>query len=495
MKNQHFFRITLTLCIILLSEVMYSFCGFFVAKADSKIFNKASAVIMVREGNKTTVTMSNDFSGDVKEFAMVVPVPVVLKRDQIDVSEASLFTMLDNYSAPRLAQYYESSPCQRYMYDKMSESADMAMPTSAMASLNKNEMAKTGVKIEAKYEVGEYDILILSAKESEGLKTWLLANGYKLPAGAEEVLQPYVASNMKFFVVKVNMSKFKATGFTNLRPLKISFDSPKFMLPIRLGMANADDFQDLIVYALSKTGRVETTNYQTLKMPTDMNVPGSVQSNFGPFYKALFDKQWEKQKNAAYLEYSWDLSGSNPIKCDPCNGPPPMVAEMKKAGVDWISFTGDQWNQQYVGDVFITRLHVRYDRENFPQDLVFQETSNKEKFQCRYVIHHTTPHADYMGEPCDELHGFYKTVYDRRIEEVSNYADLTGWETRGFYDYIVEYKNLKENEELRLIRLGKRDKIKRGAVGVGNDWTSNPFFALSGLLLLIGFGYWLSTRK
>ena len=32
---------------------------------------------------------------------------------------------------------------------------------------------RSSVKIEAKYLVGEYDILILSAKESSGLKNWL----------------------------------------------------------------------------------------------------------------------------------------------------------------------------------------------------------------------------------------------------------------------------------------------------------------------------------
>jgi len=64
-----------------------------------------------------------------------------------------------------------------------------------------------GVKIEAKYLVGEYDILILSAKESNGLKEWLTGNGYKIPAGAEEVLDPYIKSNLKFFVVKVNIEE------------------------------------------------------------------------------------------------------------------------------------------------------------------------------------------------------------------------------------------------------------------------------------------------
>ena len=109
-----------------------------------------------------------------------------------------------------------------------------------------------GVKIEAKYLVGEYDILILSAKESSGLKTWLEENGYKIPAGADEVLEPYIKSNLKFFVVKVNEEEKKSFREIFYVPIQISFTSPKFMLPIRLGMANADGDQDMIVYAFTK---------------------------------------------------------------------------------------------------------------------------------------------------------------------------------------------------------------------------------------------------
>ena len=113
-----------------------------------------------------------------------------------------------------------------------------------------------------KYLVGEYDILILSAKESSGLKTWLTENGYKIPADAEEVLEPYIKSNLKFFVVKVNEKEKQKLNNNFLRPIQISFNSPKFMLPIRLGMANADGDQDLIVYAFTRKGRIESTNYR-----------------------------------------------------------------------------------------------------------------------------------------------------------------------------------------------------------------------------------------
>ncbi len=154
---------------------------------------------------------------------------------------------------------------------------------------------KFNVTIEAEYTVGEYDIALLSAKESTGLKNYLIQEGYKIPATAESVLEPYIKSNMKFFVVKVNLDNQKNTGFDYLRPIQINFDHPKFMLPIRLGMANSTGEQDMIVYAFTKAGRVECTNYRTVKVPTDRNIPLYTKDIFGEFYKNLFTRAYSRE--------------------------------------------------------------------------------------------------------------------------------------------------------------------------------------------------------
>src|SRR5205823_2290916 len=90
---------------------LLGFCGFYVAKADTKLFNKASQVVLVRQDDKTVLTMANDFKGDPKEFAIVVPVPTVLEKDQIHVGDKALLDHLDAYSAPRLVEYFDPDPC------------------------------------------------------------------------------------------------------------------------------------------------------------------------------------------------------------------------------------------------------------------------------------------------------------------------------------------------------------------------------------------------
>src|SRR6266581_5378583 len=78
-----------------------AFCGFYVGKADAGLFNRASQVILVRDGNRTVISMLNDYQGALDEFALVVPVPQVLQREQIHVGDKQLFERVDAYNAPR----------------------------------------------------------------------------------------------------------------------------------------------------------------------------------------------------------------------------------------------------------------------------------------------------------------------------------------------------------------------------------------------------------
>lgn len=421
------------LALLMINPNAYSFCGFYVAKADAKIFNKGSQVILVHNGNRTTLTMSNDYQGDAKNFAMVVPVPVVLKEKDIKIANQALFDHFDAYSGPRLVEYYDENPCYRYE----TVDSDMRVPSANKSTSVEEVSLSSGAKkhkvtIEAKYTVGEYDILILSAKESTGLKTWLTENGYGIPDNAAGVLDPYIKNNLKFFVVKVNMEKFQSSGYQNLRPLQLSYESPKFMLPIRLGMANSTGSQDLIVYAFSKTGRIECTNYRTIKIPSNRNVPMDVSTNFGKFYKSLFKKSYKNEgKNGVFLEYAWTVTPSfGGMKCDPCVGPPPITTQLTEAGVDWLDGTG-------VNNVFFTRLHVRYTRDKFPQDLFFQETPNKEHFQARYII----THPAYGDLSCKEGQGYIRKLINKRRNEVNELYALTGWNVERYKTYIYEYSH------------------------------------------------------
>ena len=90
-----------------------AFCGFYVAKADSSLYNQASQVIIARDGDRTVLTMSNDYQGEAEDFAMVVPIPVILEAGQVQIGESKILERLDEFSAPRLVEYFDPDPCER----------------------------------------------------------------------------------------------------------------------------------------------------------------------------------------------------------------------------------------------------------------------------------------------------------------------------------------------------------------------------------------------
>ena len=397
-----------------------AFCGFYVGKADASLFNEASKVVMVRDGERTVINMLNDYQGDLTEFALVVPVPVVLQKEDVKTPLRAVFDRIDTYSAPRLAEYYDPNPC----HPRYPEA--LAAPAFARKSMGRaiaeDRAEQLGVRVEAQYTVGPYDIVILSAEQSDGLETWLHENGYRIPAGASAALAPYIRQDMKFFVAKVNLEEHAKSGARFLAPLQFAFRTEKFMLPIRLGMLNARGPQDLVLWVLSKKGRVETVNYRTVKLPANVELPPYVkfdaEHSFARFYTSMFDAQARRENyRVVFTEYFWDMSW-----CDPCAANPLSAQELANLGVE-----GVQGDTRRGARVMLTRLHLRYTPETFPEDLVLQETADRRNWQTRYVLRHPAkfdlddcPNREYAERYLDELRR-------RQEREAQTLATLTGW--------------------------------------------------------------------
>lgn len=372
--------------------------------------------------------MASDYQGDPKEFALVVPVPTVIKRNQINLTTNKLIDHLDAYTAPRLVEYHDRNPCAPRVVRRFAATMAMNSPTSGRTQRAKALV----VAIEAQYTVGEYDILILSVSQSGGLATWLNEEGYKIPEKANRVLASYIRQGMKFFVAKVNLEKKKQLGFNYLRPIQVAFETPKFMLPIRLGTVNAKGPQDMLMFMLTERGRVETTNYKTKRIPSNLDVPIFTRDDFGKFYKSMFDQQVKKDgMRAVYLEYAWNMAW-----CDPCAADPIPNDKLVELGAYWLldSPASSAPRQRFrpgarPQNVFVTRLHVRYDAENFPEDIKFQETADRKNFQGRYVLRHP-----YEGPAnCDAADRYKQQIAERRRQAARNLAEMTGWDLKDIH--------------------------------------------------------------
>jgi hypothetical protein len=394
-------RLPLLLAVLSVAPTAHAFCGFYVSGADQQLFNNATQVVLMREGLRTVLSMQNNYQGPAKDFAMVVPVPVILQKENVKTLTKDVFAKVDRLAAPRLVEYWEQDPCWQPRPER-SFGASMKRSKAARDEFSEDSVAARpyGVTIEAKFTVGEYDIVILSANDALGLDRFLRDNKYKIPAGAEPLFKPYIQQGWKFFVAKVDVSKVELKdGQAQLSPLRFHYDSEQFTLPIRLGLINAGEKQDLIVHILAKGTRYEVANYPNVTIPTNIDLLESAKSEFGPFYASLFDRTLQKNPKAVVTEYAWSSAS-----CDPCPLPPLNESELDMLGRDVL--LGDNElpeievknadklkpeDKQYVEQVIVnvkrqlmqrrglaaygfvlTRLHARYDKSSLGEDLVFK---------------------------------------------------------------------------------------------------------------------------
>jgi MYXO-CTERM domain-containing protein len=350
-----------------LSPSAHAFCGFYVSDSGKQLLNNATQVALMREGTRTVLSMQNNYEGPPENFAMVVPVPVVLQKENVKTLPRELFAKLEELDAPRLVEYWEQDPCAVAAEEKELHKARGAAGVNAAPMASREDTL--GVKIEAQFSVGEYDIVVLSAESSTGLDTWLRQEKYNIPAGAEPFLRPYVTEGWRFFVAKVDPHKVRFEGTqAALSPIRFYYDSEQFKLPVRLGLINSGGKQDLIVHILARGKRYEVANYANVTIPTNLDVEESTKGEFGTFYAGLFDETVKKNPGAVVTEYSWDAS-----TCDPCPGPALYSQDFATLGEDVLPQTAAPTNRRWSGASFtLTRLHTRYDRATLGADLVFR---------------------------------------------------------------------------------------------------------------------------
>jgi MYXO-CTERM domain-containing protein len=359
------------------------FCGFYVAGADAALYNDATMVVLMRDGQRTVLSMQNNYQGPPEDFALVIPVPVVVHEGDVKTLPKEVFDHVDQLAAPRLVEYWEQDPCEARQKQRREAMRDR---NGGKYDERRSGSAEHGVTIEAQFVVGEYEVVILSAEDSTGLDTWLRQEQYNIPAGTETVLRPYVESGMKFFVAKVDVEKVKFEAGPDgveramLSPLRFHYDSDEFSLPVRLGLLNAKGAQDLLVHILAPEQRYEAANYPNVTIPTNLVVKDAVREHFGQFYVSLFDHTLAQHPKAVVTEYAWS-AGS----CDPCPGPVLSRDELIVLGADVLPRYAAGFDSQGVliessdvawkisSELVLTRLHARYDAASLGEDLVFAQ--------------------------------------------------------------------------------------------------------------------------
>ena len=387
------------LLLSLLSPDASAFCGYYAGSAGASIYNEKSVVAIARTGEHTTLTLANDFSGDVADFALIIPVPQVLTAEDVREVDPTALLALDAYSAPRLVSYgcdiYYGENLNRSMYtppfmplmglacsaEGAADMKDGGAYANADSAVMGGEAMESSVTVAAQFLTGVYEATILDADESTGLLTWLTDHGYGVSDAASALLQEYIGVGSYFLVVKVATGG-EGSGVLWLPPLQIAYDSSVMSLPIRLGALSSAGEQDVIMYTLTGTdkGQVGIANYPqaTLADECMTNEP-----DFGLFYDSQFSAAVRKAGDASWVrEYSW-VAGN----CDPCTTAPLDDATVQALG------------RENVAGTVVSRFHMRYTPDAIHQDLVFYDQGFQENDQARFIQY--APHLTSQYPVCN----------------------------------------------------------------------------------------------
>src|SRR5689334_13624952 len=130
-----------------------AFCGFYVGGAEAKLFNNATQVVLMRDGVRTVLSMANAYQGPPEGFAMVVPVPVVLREENVKTLPKAVFERVDQIGSPRLVEYWEQDPCPKPMPRRHHAAKGKSAPAKMAAMDREDDAAPPAVKIEAEFVV------------------------------------------------------------------------------------------------------------------------------------------------------------------------------------------------------------------------------------------------------------------------------------------------------------------------------------------------------
>lgn len=383
----------------------FAFCGTYVGDGASTLQNRTSQIVLVRQGDQTTLTLSSDYSGDAESFGLLIPVPPALVAEDISLVDPQWIQDIETYTNPRLVSY----TCEDFFGWEPPEqraALGVSMPgavmLSAMACRNSENSIRYGddwgdpmasestVEVEAEVAVGEYDVVLLTAEESSDLLRWLNLNGYVIDQVAETMLQEYIDAGSAFLAAKINLERVSLEEELRLSPLRLRYTSEAVSLPLRLGTLNSTGVQDLVLHVISDLddGAYGVSNYLPVTVGDECMSKELGDGSFAPFYDDELDTILAPGRlgEAAWLlEYAWSVSPWGP-HCDPC---PPESLEIP-VPEDTIAGLGFEWE---AADTFsgglpsfaISRIRMRYAPEQINEDLMLYSMGYLDNTQVRYI--------------------------------------------------------------------------------------------------------------
>ena len=219
------------------------------------IFEPTQKAVIFYNNNQERIILQASYSGSMKEFAWVIPVPgypVVDKSDPLLFEELHFLTEPINRRAPEFPLFFGGR----------------------MAALTSED-----VTLYEQYQVGIYEVSILSATDPNALINWLNNNAYSIPSYASGVIKHYIDKNWYFIAMRINLAPYNEKLISTLRKIDSKITTQE----------NAVEYltEDLVNYV--KEGRLydELTEIRETKIEYGEETQTKISANY-PYSRRIY---------------------------------------------------------------------------------------------------------------------------------------------------------------------------------------------------------------
>ncbi|MBY0429361.1 MAG: DUF2330 domain-containing protein [Alphaproteobacteria bacterium] len=440
--------------------------GFFVGSDENGVTVPSTKIIIASHQNHQVLTVMPSLVSTEKELAFLMPLPLGTTRENIRTLSPAAFDALDKLSAPRLVEVTDPNPCTR---------TDGPVQPKTITSATYNTTLDAS-----------YDISILDRASGQDLLPWLEKNGYKLPPKAEQIIEPYTQRGTVFALIKLHRN---STGNGLLPPIQISYDAPKIILPLRLGLVNRpkmieppkagkeaivynsepdrtnpqpikhvdifnDGAQAVTLYVLTQYGIATSPLMRSVQLENTRNevfLPTFAADHFTDIVEGIKNFRAKAESNAMILEYA-GIAGNADVP----------DALLQSIGVSWLNeapaapvagqVTDTANNDNLLnnnllggmllpkaaypkhlraqasanGKAYLTRLYLRYMANALPQDLLLQESQSQQNIATAYHVQHPWVGGSEPKDSCQGAALYQQSVQTRETHALETLTRLTG---------------------------------------------------------------------
>ncbi|MES1184479.1 MAG: DUF2330 domain-containing protein [Myxococcales bacterium] len=241
-----------------------SACGGFFCSQAAGVNQAAERIVFAKNADDTvTAVIEILYQGPSDKFSWLLPISTVPQGDQIAVASSLAFQRLQQATNPqyRLSVRVEGT-CEQEPDDGFASAGGAGSEGGAGGA-----SATDGtVTVEASGLVGSFEWTVISVEPgvtepADAAVTWLEENHYDVPPGAPGLLGPYLEDGMHLLALR--LQKGATTG--SIRPIVLTYDAKKPMIPIKLTAVAANDDMGVLTWVLGDT-RAVPQNYYALEL-------------------------------------------------------------------------------------------------------------------------------------------------------------------------------------------------------------------------------------